>query len=163
MACLRPRNLSIIQSTFARLSLQLMHSGTSILLQSREDCLKHAENDASSKWAIAQSTLRIEVRNHVINFAKDGLIQNARFPAYRFGPASLVLIFIPCDLVRQFHVLHLELSHNLGASNGHGRVINPLIATLKRKSRFLTAHQHKNRPFSAIRAKNRSKWDNQVN
>jgi len=25
------------------------------------------------------------------------------------------------------------------------------------------AHQHKNRPFSAIRGENRSKWDNQVN
>ena len=32
------------------------------------------------------------------------------------------------------------------------------------ESRFLMAHQHKNRPFSAIRGKNkRNKWDNQVN
>ena len=33
----------------------------------------------------------------------------------------------------------------------------------ERESRFLTAHQHKNRPFSAIWGKNRSKWNNQVN
>ena len=33
----------------------------------------------------------------------------------------------------------------------------------ERESGFLTAHQHKNRPFSAIRGKNTSKWDNQVN
>jgi len=32
-----------------------------------------------------------------------------------------------------------------------------------RESRFLTAHQHKNRPISAIRGKNRIKYDNQVN
>ena len=33
----------------------------------------------------------------------------------------------------------------------------------ERESRFLTAHQHKNRPLSAIRGKNSSKWDNHVN
>jgi len=33
----------------------------------------------------------------------------------------------------------------------------------ERESRFLMAHQHKNRPFSAIPGKNRINWDNQVN
>ena len=33
----------------------------------------------------------------------------------------------------------------------------------ERKGRFLTAHRQKNRPFSTIPAKNRIKWDNQVN
>jgi len=33
----------------------------------------------------------------------------------------------------------------------------------ERESGFLTAHQHKNRPFSAIEGKNRIKWDNLVN
>jgi len=38
-----------------------------------------------------------------------------------------------------------------------------LVLLKERENRFLTAHQHKNRPFSAIRGKNRSKWDNHVN
>ena len=45
----------------------------------------------------------------------------------------------------------------------HLNYYNVVRTENQRESRFLTAHQHKNRPFSAIRGKNRSKWDNQVN
>jgi len=62
-------------------------------------------------------------------------------------------------------VLHEENTHTVNNLNEKFTSTNNAFQGKERErvGRFLTAHQHKNKPFSAIRGKKRSKWDNQVN